>query len=347
MFNINYNDIKKSKKEYSSFLKNHDINSYRLHEKINTSLNRSIQTNFTDSTASKSNSNKTFQSTYTKSPVRTKKIYPIKKCSYLDFLELRNTKDSVPFCNLEKRFKWQNLKDENIVVYPEIYKRPHKKQHLLKETFGEGILEHFNNKEQYDQIPKIKRLRRSNSEQSRNMKNSIQKIDIDISRRVINPEYNKEPEKICKKKSNSLSKFILHKTNGNIKSMFELTPVEIPIKGKKLFKTKSYGALSINLFDNNYGKYEMPTHTKKLFLDNKCFYDHIKDESLITKMDDCWKVKRSRSVVNPEFRTGIEFTCYRNIDNLNLRNYNKNNSHKKENTRSLSKIRRPMKTNKK
>ena len=346
MFNINYNDIKKSKKEYSSFLKNHDINSYKLHEKMNTSLNRSLQTNFTDSTASKSNSNKTFQPTYQKMKVNEKKIYPIKKCSYLDFLELRKTKDSVPFCNLEKRFKWQNLKDEHIVIDPEIYKKPHKKQHLLKETFGEGILEHFNNKEQYDHIPKIRRLRRSNSEQGPNMRNFIQKTDIDISRRVINPEYNKEPEKISKKRSNSLSKQIFHKTTGNIKSMFELTPVEIPIKGKKLFKAKSYGALSINLFDNNYGQYEMPTHTKKLFLDNKCYYDHIKDESLITKMDNCWKTKRSKSV-EPQFRTGIEFTCYRNIDNLNLRNYNKNNFDKKTHTKSLSKIKRPIKTTKK
>lgn len=167
---------------------------------MNTSLNRSLLTNYTDSTATKSNTNKTFQITDSKMANKEKNKYPIKKCSYLDFLELRKTKDSVPFCNLEKRFKWQNLREENVVVDPEIYKKPHRKQHLLKETFGEGILEHFNNKEQYDHIPKIRRLRRSNSEQSRNMNNYIQRVDIDISRRVIEPDYNKEPKKIIKKK---------------------------------------------------------------------------------------------------------------------------------------------------
>ena len=345
MFNIKYNDIKKSKKEYSSFLKNHDINSYKLHEKMNTSLNRSLLTNYTDSTATKSNTTKTFQITDSKMANKEQNKYPIKKCSYLDFLELRKTKDSVPFCNLEKRFKWQNLREENVVVDPEIYKKPHRKQHLLKETFGEGILEHFNNKEQYDHIPKIRRLRRSNSEQSRNMNNFIQRVDIDISRRVIEPDYNKEPKKIIKRKSNSMSNFILHKTNGNLRTLFELTPVDIPIKGKKLFKTKSYGALTINLFDKNYGQYEMPTHTKKLFVDNKVYYDHIKNEGLITKMDKCWRNKRRSRSANG-FRTGTEFDCYRNIDNLNLRTYGGTKFSPSGGFRFLSKIKRPLKNKK-
>ena len=78
MFNINYNDIKKSKKEYSSFLKNRDINSYKLHEKMNTSLNRSLLTNYTDSTATKSNTTKTFQLTDSKVANKEKNKYPIK-----------------------------------------------------------------------------------------------------------------------------------------------------------------------------------------------------------------------------------------------------------------------------
>ena len=66
MFNIKYNDIKKSKKDYTHTLKNADMNSYKLHEKIATSLNHSLQSNISDTTASKSNTTKTFSSRYQK-----------------------------------------------------------------------------------------------------------------------------------------------------------------------------------------------------------------------------------------------------------------------------------------
>ena len=344
MFNIKYNDIKKSKKEYTHTLKNADMNSYKLHEKIATSLNHSLQSNISDTTTSKSNTTKTFSSRYQKMPVNEKNKNPIKKCSYLDFLELRRTKNSYPIGNQEKRFKWQNLKDENIVLYPEIYKKPHKKQFLLKETFGEGLLGFLKNRQVFNDKPKIRRLRRCLSEQGHDMGNGIQNIDINISRRVIDPSYNKEKEIICRKKALSQSKFIFHKTNGTFKSLFDLTPIDIPIKGKKLFKNKSYGALTINLFDDNYGQYQMPTHTKKLFIDNKCYYDHIKAEDIVHDMSNCWKRKRSKSTYLPAFKTDMEFLCNRNINDLRLRKYEGNISI--NNTMvftNLSKIRRNKK----
>lgn len=354
MFNINYNDIKQSKKQYSSKMKNVFNDSYKLHEKISSSLNHSIQSNFTDTTASKSNTTKTFSSRNHKISVNDIKHYPIKKLSYTNFLELRKTKNHIPCGTLEKRFKWQNLKDENIVVYPEIYKKPHKKQFLLKDTFGDGLLGFLNNRKVYDDKPRIRRIRSCYNELSMDDKKPLQHIDINISRRVIDPSYNKEKEIINKKRCFSQSNYIHHKTNGGIKSLFELTPVDIPIKGKKLFKTKSYDALHINLFDINYGRYEMPTHTKKQFFNNRCYYDHIKDQNLISDMNQCWRNKRSRSV-GPEFKTDIEFLCYNNIDNLKLRyfggkkfeektriyrNNNMNKNNKNSKTKTLSKIKR-------
>ena len=345
MFNINYNDIKKSKKEYTHTLKNTDINSYKLHEKIATSLNHSIQSNISETTASKSNTNKTFSSRYNKMPVNEKNNNPIKRCSYIDFLELRKTKNTYPFGNQEKRFKWQNLKEENIVIYPEIYKKPRRKQFLLKENYGEGLLGFLKNRQVFDDKPKIRRLRRSHSEEGREKENKIQNIDIDISRRVIDPSFNKEKEVICKKKSFSQSKFILHRIKGNFKSLFNLTPIDIPIKGKKLFKNKSYGALTINLFDNNYGQYQIPTHTKKHFFDNKCHYDHIKAEDLVHEMNNCWKRKgRNKSTFLPTFKTDVEIFLSRNVNNMRLRQYEGNNSI--NNTMiftTLSKIRREKK----
>ena len=335
MFNIRYNNLKNSKKNYSINLRNKENNTYKLHEKITTSLNHSTQSNMSETTATKSNTNKTFSSTYNKIPVNDKNSYIIKKCSYLDFLELRKTKNTYPFGNKEKRFKWQNLKDENIIVYPEIYKKPHKKQFLLKENFGEDIFN--NNKNEFDNKPKIKRLRRCYSELGGDMANHIQNIDINISRRVIEPLFNKEIEKISKKKSFSQSKFLLHRTNGGLKSLFELTPIDIPIIGKRLFKNKSYE--NINIFDINYAKYQVPTHTKKQFFDNKCYYDHIKDENLISYMNKSWKFKRNKFAISG-FKTDLEFFVNKSAKNMKLRNYENDKLNKTVSYKSLSKIRR-------
>ena len=207
------------------------------------------------------------------------------------------------------------MKDENIVIYPEIYKKPHKKQYLLKETFGEEILGLGNNKQDFYKKPKTRRIRRCHSDNNGN--------DFERTKRVILPECNKDERKICKRKSFSQHNKIFHKTSGNIKSLFKLTPIDIPIKGKKLFKNKSFYDLAINIFDDDYGQYEMPIHTKKHFFNNLCYYDNIKDQNLISDMSKCWKVKkikRSRSFDNQEFKTNIEFHCYRNINNLHLRN---------------------------
>ena len=335
MFNITFNDIKQSKKQYSSKFKNNNNDTYRLHEKISSNLNHSIQSNITEATTSKSNTAKTFLSRNPKISVNEKKNYSIQKCSYTNFLELRKPKNTVPFGNTENRFKWQNLKEENIVLYPEIYKKPHKKQYLLKETFGEDLLDFNNNKKVYDGKPKIRRLRRCFSEQNLDKINPKQNIDINISRRVIEPSYNKEQEKFSKKKSFSQSNFNRHRANGGFKSLFELTPLDIPIKGKKLFKTKSYGALNINLFDKNYGQYEMPTHTKKHFFDNKCFYDHITDQNRISDM----KNKRSRSV-NPGYKTDIDIFINKVTNIMKLRNYGIIKSNNNANTKNLNKIKK-------
>ena len=345
MLNLNYYELKKSKKQYSTNLKNTDINSYKIHEKMSTSLNHSLLSNLSETTATKSIITKNNISNYAKKPVNEKKTYPMKKCSYLNFLELRKSKNNYPFDNAEKRFKWQNLKDENRVIYPEIYKKPLKKQFLLKETCGEGILYFINNKNEFDNKPKIRRLRRCLSDQGKYMSKYIQNIDFDISRRVIEPSYNNEIEKIKinKKKSFSQSRFLYHKTNGGFKSLFELTPIDTPIKGKKLFKNKSYQ--NSDIFSKNSGNYEKPKHTKRLFLDNICYFDHIKDEDLIFDMNKCWKFKRSKSI--QRFKTDKVLYLNRYINNFKLRNYdNKNlgkqNFDKNENTK-VNKIKRNIK----
>ena len=96
MFNINYNDIKKSKKEYSNILKHTNINSYRLHEKISM-LNHSIQSNCSETTASKSNTTKSLCPTSRKLSVNDKKHLAKKKMFIHRFFRIKKNKKFISF----------------------------------------------------------------------------------------------------------------------------------------------------------------------------------------------------------------------------------------------------------
>ena len=83
----------------------------------------------------------------------------------------------------------------------------------------------------------------------------------------------------------------------------------------------------------------MPTNIKKQFFDNKCYYDHIKDENLISEMNKTWKFKRNKSVI-PGFKTDFEFFVNKNAKNMRLRNYENDKLNKSVSFKSLSKIKR-------
>ena len=352
MFNIDYNYLKKAKIEYLINLKNPKSDYYKIHEKNNISLNHSVQSNPTDRLPTKSNTNKTFISNNNNNNICQNKknlIVPnvrrsIQKCSYLKFLELRKPKNCYPMGNCEKRFKWQNLNDGSNVVYPEIYERPHKRQHLLKETFGEGMLGFLNDKKEFDPIPRIRRMKRSNSEDGTGKDFHMRSIDLSVSRRVILPEFNNEEIKISKKKSNSQSRFLYNRTNGNIKSLFELTPVNVPVIGKKLYKSKSYGGLTINLFDKNYSKYDKPKRTKKIFFGNKCYIDSIKANDIIFNISNCWKKEMQNSVESKIPKNSCDIK--KNVKKLDVNiynNYMKDNRNMTRNrNKGLNKIKRKI-----
>ena len=347
MFKYDNNHIKQAKKKYTIILRKKNLDTYKVHEKLNMNLNHSVLSNITEEALTKANTTKTLLSNnnnnnnnHSKIALTERNDYQIKKCSYIDFLELRKPKKPYPFGCTEKRFKWQNLKDESNVIYPEIHKKPQKKRHLLKETFGEGILGFLNNRQETDYRPRARPLKRCNSD----MLSRLHNDDINITRRVIDPEFNKEKLKISRRRALSQFQALHHKTNGNIKSLFELTPIDIPIKGKKLFKSKSYGGLSINIFDNNYSKYDKPTKTKKLFLDNNCYYDSVKENNLVHNMDKCWKNKRKKST-EPRFSIYV-YDLNQNMDALKLRNYGYYGKSKWNRTctnKSLNKIKRDNK----
>ena len=342
MFSSKNNALKKNKKKYINLLKNRDLSSYLLHERITNSLNRSTASANLDTTASKSNITRSQVNSYQKLPVNENEnnLYKIKKCSYIDFLAIRNNQITAPFNYTNERFKWQNIKDEHILVDPVMYKKPHRKQFLLKETFGDGMLGFINKQKLPDNRPKIKRYRRYNTEYQTN----IQNVDIEISRRVINPEFNKEPS-LYKKKKRSLSQTnaFYHRTNGEISSLINLTPLNFENRCKKrLYNHKSYGAPSINIFSNNFDEVSKPIHNKKLFLENRCHFDTLKNENLIFEIGDCWKnEKKTRNwSVDEKCLSKKECSLKYDCNTLNLRNVKYEYSLNNWNNRSVGRIKR-------
>jgi hypothetical protein len=341
MFNTNNNVVKISKKKYINVLKNKDISSYLLHEKIMNSLNRSRASANLDTTVSKSNVSRSIVNSYHKLPVNEneKNEYKIKKCSYTDFLNIRNKKINTPFNFTEERFKWQNLDNENQIVDPTIYTKPHKKQFLLKETFGEGLLGVINKGALPDNKPKIRRYRRYNTD----MGNIIQNVDLEISRRVINPEYNIEDQNVKKAKRAFSQVNNFHRTDGRFNSLFNITPLTVENKHKKkLFKDKE----SINIFSKDYPKRDMPVNTKKIFYDNRCYFDTLKHDDLIFEFDNCWKKgeefarKRRRWSYDEKRISKKGYSLKNDCDILNLRNEKYEYSFNNWNNRSVGKIKR-------
>ena len=341
MFNTNNNVVKISKKKYINVLKNKDISSYLLHEKIMNSLNRSRASANLDTTVSKSNVSRSIVNSYHKLPVNEneKNEYKIKKCSYTDFLNIRNKKINTPFNFTEERFKWQNLDNENQIVDPTIYTKPHKKQFLLKETFGEGLLGVINKGALPDNKPKIRRYRRYNTV----MGNIIQNVDLEVSRRVINPEYNIEDQNVKKAKRAFSQVNNFHRTDGRFNSLFNITPLNVENKHKKkLFKDKE----SINIFSKDYPKRDMPVNTKKIFYDNRCYFDTLKHDDLIFEFDNCWKKgeefarKRRRWSYDEKRISKKGYSLKNDCDILNLRNEKYEYSFNNWNNRIVGKIRR-------
>lgn len=340
------NALKKTKKKYINILKNTDITSYHLHEKMSNRLNRSSASAALDTTASRSNLTRSQINSYHKLPVNEneKNAFKITKCSYTDFLALREKKITTPFNYTEDRFKWQNLNNANNLIDPSLYTRPHKKQFLLRETFGEGMLDFINREQLPNNRPRIRRLRRYSNE----MGNNIQNVSLEISRRVINPEFNEEPVSYRKhKRSLSQTSAFLHRTTGEISSLFDLTPVNVENKNKKkLFEYKSYGAECINIFSKDYPERDLPSHTKRLFFENRCHFDTLKCENLVFDIDNFWKSEREYDKkkrnwsLDEKYISKKVYSLKHDCDTLNLRNIKYQYSLNNWNNRSLGRIKR-------
>ena len=235
---------------------------------------------------------------------KTKTIPEKKKLSYIEFLDLKNNTNNYPFSSTEKRFNWQNLKNNNFQYYADANNEKRTRKNFFDITkFKKNF---FNN------FPEEKKKKH---------RKIFFRDSFDYSRRVIIPEFNDEPQKIRLRKKSCLEKIYNNRTNGNIRSLLLKTPNDFPVTGnKKFFKDLSFQTQCINLFSDDFGIIEMPVKGKKKFIHNKCYFDNIENEDLIT----CnWKKIRKCNSVIPYANTKDMENISVDLGLLQLRNREK------------------------
>jgi len=195
------------------------------------------------------------------------------KNSYSNFRMVKQ-KSYCPFGFTEKRFKWQNLKDQSNLIEPNDVKNKLKRIKINNELDG-GFKKFYNNKKYKNQEKKLnKSMEKQTILQKRN--------SFFATRRVIQPEFDYDIKDFVYKSQkkiniNNNNTNILHSSCGSMKCLFEKTPNSFPVvKGKKKFRNLSFQRDSINIFSDEYNQYQIP---KKI---NKFKYRNFKDNVLIS-----------------------------------------------------------------
>ena len=246
----------KLQNQYSLMLNNLNRNTYYAYKKM---LENNIQ----------KKSEKHFDINYNKYE------YPknlTNKNSYSNFGMIKQ-KSYCPFGFTEKRFKWQNLKDQSNLIEPDDAKNKLRRIKIKNELDG-GFKKFYNNKKYSNQEKNLNKSMENQTILQR--RNSFY-----ATRRVILPEFDYDIRDFlhkAQKKINKNNTQVLHSSSGSMKSLFEKTPNSFPVvKGKKKFRNLSFQSDSINIFSDEYNKYQIP---KKI---NRFKYRYYKDNVLISQ----------------------------------------------------------------
>ena len=150
------------------------------------------------------------------------------KNSYSNFGMVKQ-KSYCPFGFTEKRFKWQNLKDQSNLIEPDDAKNKLRRIKIKNELDG-GFKKFYNNKKYSNQEKNLNKSMENQTILQR--RNSFY-----ATRRVIQPEFDYDIRDFlhkAQKKINKNNTQVLHSSSGSMKSLFEKTPNSFPVvKGKK------------------------------------------------------------------------------------------------------------------
>lgn len=208
---------------------------------------------------------------------------------YLGYLDSKG----YPFTSNEQRFKWQNTENYSYPTGINTFQKS--KKHIKIK---------YNNQEEFAYKRGKKFIFSESNDNSFNRTQRV--INAEINEKTDDKNLNKTRKKI------NLQKFL---NVGGISNLIKNTPLKVPFKGVKRIKRKfSY---ELNLFGNDYPKFELPKTNKKHFLDknhdNDIFnYKNNKSMDNIKKDRFCFKKNNNNYLL-----TNI---IYRKINNVN--NYN-------------------------
>ncbi len=277
----------KLQNQYSLMLNNLNRNTYYAYKKM---LENNIQ----------KKSEKHFDINYNKYE------YPknlTNKNSYSNFGMVKQ-KSYCPFGFTEKRFKWQNLKDQSNLIEPDDAKNKLRRIKIKNELDG-GFKKFYNNKKYSNQEKNLNKSMENQTILQR--RNSFY-----ATRRVILPEFDYDIRDFlhkAQKKINKNNTQVLHSSSGSMKSLFEKTPNSFPVvKGKKKFKNLSFQSDCINIFSEEYNKYQIP---RKI---NKFKYRYYKDNILISQSIE-GKNNYGKSMI--KFNENINYNNKNNYDKKN------------------------------
>ncbi len=216
--------------KYSLILFNLDRNTYNAYRKMMETSQRKYKNN--------NNNNNSLSS----------------KSSYSNLLNLKK-KSYIPFSYSERRFEWQNMKNPSNLL--EFEKGKSKLKRILIRNELDGGFKKFYEKNN-----------RKNLNKSMENKYPIQKKNSLIStKRVIQPSLDYDEKdysfKTQKRINLSFSQKHLYSSGGNMITLFDKTPSKFVNKGKKKFINLFSQKNSVNIFCDEYGKYQKPINYMK------------------------------------------------------------------------------------
>lgn len=237
-----------SKRNYSLMLINMDKKVHQTYKRLAAQNHHKLQSKTQSNNIPNSSSIQTSNPSITPSQIVPSQSS--RRSAFETYLLLKN-QSSYPFGLSEERFKWQNLHSKNIPINPDDHKNQlHKVP--VKHSLDGGFEQFYN--------------ANTNKKYSRNKSTGnfyLNKLYGEHSQRTTNPLYVKHNTKVSEYQ---LSKGIKcdftdvyggrikrQNSDGNIQSLIDKTPKDIPLKGKKRNQRLSYSQNgTLNLFCEDY-----------------------------------------------------------------------------------------------
>lgn len=223
--------------------------------------------------------------------------------SYTNFIKTKG----FPF-NREKRFKWQNPNENNYPTGVNIF--PKVSRHIIvKNYFQNGINGFYNLKnEKFDLERKCRK---------KHIYLPSNDISFNRTRRVLNTEIESESTDYFErkhKKPSSLDKYNKFVNVGGIAELLKKTPIDFKYRGIKIVKRSN--SCDLNLFRNDYGRFEKPKVRKHFIQKDNIVLGLKRNKSMDYYKNNIYLIKNNE-YIKPSIKRNNNFYGKRRIKRNN------------------------------